>query len=337
MGVPSLITDLSSTAASNSPAGGDSIGTTLDDYIRALSAFIHQLYNTSIIWAGTSTGTNTITATASPAPTAYVTGQGYAFLAGGANTGAATLNLNSLGAKSITKDGTTALASGDIPSGTVAVVIYDGTEFQLINPAISGTVTSVALTVPAEFSVSGSPITGSGTLAVSKANQSANIVFAGPSSGGAAAPTFRALVSADLPAVNVYNHLTASPTGTTSSTGVMMGLAGAITPAGSGAIEVSITGYMLNSAAHSNTIQIRYGTGSAPANGAAATGTLLGGVQLIGCGAVSGGGGIPIALNGILSGLTLSTAYWVDVLLTSVDNTSTASISQVNVSIKEIK
>jgi len=62
-----------------------------------------------------------------------------------------------------------------------------------------GTVTSVALTVPSEFSVSGSPVTTSGTLAVSKANQSANGVFAGPTSGGAAAPTFRALVSADIP------------------------------------------------------------------------------------------------------------------------------------------
>jgi len=64
----------------------------------------------------------------------------------------------------------------------------------------SGTVTSVALTVPAEFSVSGSPVTTSGTLAVTKANESANLVWAGPTSGGAAQPTFRALVAADIPA-----------------------------------------------------------------------------------------------------------------------------------------
>ncbi len=36
------------------------------------------------------------------------------------------------------------------------------------------------------------------------ANQGANLVFAGPSSGGAAAPTFRASVKADLPASAVY-------------------------------------------------------------------------------------------------------------------------------------
>jgi hypothetical protein len=63
----------------------------------------------------------------------------------------------------------------------------------------SGTVESVGLSMPAEFSVAGSPVTSSGTLAVSKADQNANLVYAGPSSGGAAAPTFRALVQADLP------------------------------------------------------------------------------------------------------------------------------------------
>lgn len=64
-----------------------------------------------------------------------------------------------------------------------------------------GSVTSVALTAPAEFTVTGSPITGSGTLAIAKATQNANTVYAGPASGSAAAPTFRALVSADISAI----------------------------------------------------------------------------------------------------------------------------------------
>ena len=66
--------------------------------------------------------------------------------------------------------------------------------------AATGTVTSVALTVPAEFSVSGSPVTSSGTLAITKANETANTVWAGPTSGAAATPAFRALVAADSPA-----------------------------------------------------------------------------------------------------------------------------------------
>lgn len=72
----------------------------------------------------------------------------------------------------------------------------------LISGVGTGTVTSVGMTVPNILSVSGSPVTGSGTLAVSLATQSANAVFAGPGSGSAAAPTFRSLVSADLPDID---------------------------------------------------------------------------------------------------------------------------------------
>ena len=63
----------------------------------------------------------------------------------------------------------------------------------------TGTVTSVAMTVPAFLSVAGSPITTTGTLAVTLATETANTVFAGPTTGSAAVPTFRALVGADLP------------------------------------------------------------------------------------------------------------------------------------------
>jgi hypothetical protein len=54
------------------------------------------------------------------------------------------------------------------------------------------------MTVPAILSVSGGPITASGTLAVTLATQVANVIFAGPTTGAAAAPTFRALVLADF-------------------------------------------------------------------------------------------------------------------------------------------
>src|SRR4051812_15643826 len=65
-----------------------------------------------------------------------------------------------------------------------------------------GTVLSVGLTAPAaEFSVAGSPVTTTGALAISKKNQNANLVWAGPTNGAAAQPTFRALVAADLPPV----------------------------------------------------------------------------------------------------------------------------------------
>jgi hypothetical protein len=61
----------------------------------------------------------------------------------------------------------------------------------------SGTVTSVGLSLPNIFSLSGTPVTTSGTLSASLASQSANLFFAGPSSGSAAAPAFRRLAPAD--------------------------------------------------------------------------------------------------------------------------------------------
>ena len=63
-----------------------------------------------------------------------------------------------------------------------------------------GTVTSVGLSLPSEFTVSGSPVTTSGTLTGVWADAAQNAVFAGPSTGGAGTPTFRALVDADMPA-----------------------------------------------------------------------------------------------------------------------------------------
>lgn len=67
----------------------------------------------------------------------------------------------------------------------------------------NATVTSVGLSVPGTiYSVSGSPVTTSGTLTLSLLAQTANTVFAGPVSGSAAAPTFRTLVAADLPNPN---------------------------------------------------------------------------------------------------------------------------------------
>lgn len=95
-----------------------------------------QVANSSLIYAGTSAGTDTITATLTPAITAYAAGQRYHFKAGGTNTGAASINFNSVGAGTLRKgpDGATALAAGDITTGGMYTVEYDGTNFQLLNP-----------------------------------------------------------------------------------------------------------------------------------------------------------------------------------------------------------
>lgn len=69
----------------------------------------------------------------------------------------------------------------------------------------TGTVTSVTFTGDGTVlsSTPSAAVTSSGTLTAALATQSANRVLAGPTTGGAAAPTFRALVAADLPAGTV--------------------------------------------------------------------------------------------------------------------------------------
>lgn len=68
-----------------------------------------------------------------------------------------------------------------------------------------GTVTSVALSDASTLSIytiSGSPVTTSGTLTLTAKTQTANTVFAGPTTGAAAQPTFRSLVAADIPSLS---------------------------------------------------------------------------------------------------------------------------------------
>ena len=100
-------------------------------------------------------------------------------------------------------------ASGNLRKGSLIgaggiAVSYDNATgvFTISGAGGGGSVTSVGLTMPGIFTVTGSPVTSSGTLAVGLATQSANKVLAGPASGSSpAAPAFRGLVEADLPPI----------------------------------------------------------------------------------------------------------------------------------------
>lgn len=78
---------------------------------------------------------------------AYVTGQTFKFKANTANTGACTLNVSALGAKTIKKDVTTDLATGDILANQIVKIVYDGTNFQIVSPlpSISPTIQTYTL------------------------------------------------------------------------------------------------------------------------------------------------------------------------------------------------
>lgn len=85
--------------------------------------------NNNVVWLGTTTGTNTIVATTETAIQLYA-GLTVAAKMGGTNSGAATLNINGLGAKAVQLNGSPA-SSGQIVSGASYLFLYDGTAFQL--------------------------------------------------------------------------------------------------------------------------------------------------------------------------------------------------------------
>lgn len=85
--------------------------------------------------------------------------------------------------------------------------------------ASSGTVTSVALSLPSIITVTGSPVTGAGTLTGTLASQTANTVFAAPN-GSSGTPVFRALVSNDIPNLSASKITSGQGTLSTSTTGV---------------------------------------------------------------------------------------------------------------------
>ncbi len=123
-----------------------------------------------------------------------------------------------------------------------------------------GSVTSVALTTPAFLSVSGSPVTSSGTLAVSLATQTANTVFAGPDTGSAAAPTFRALVAADIPSLDAAKITSGTiatarlGSGTANATTFLRGDQTWVAPTGSGTVNSGTLGQLAYYAANGVTV-----------------------------------------------------------------------------------
>jgi hypothetical protein len=66
----------------------------------------------------------------------------------------------------------------------------------------SGSVTSVGLSLPAQFSVANSPVTNSGTLTATWTSQAGHSFLAGLDSASTGTPTFRAIAADDLPTLN---------------------------------------------------------------------------------------------------------------------------------------
>lgn len=105
-------------------------------------------------------GTNALTGLATPPLEGYTTGAQYSFIAQNTNSGAVTLDIDSLGVKAVTRSGAVALVAGDIIGSAMILVEYDGTRFQLLNPN-----SFTNLSVTGNFTVTGN-VTIGGTLGI---------------------------------------------------------------------------------------------------------------------------------------------------------------------------
>jgi hypothetical protein len=176
------------------------------------SANLSQVQSTVTKLLTSVSGTDTITAVGAPVVAAYAAGQMFYFVATGDNTGAVTLNIDSLGAKAVTRDGSVALAAGDIKSGEVVVVVYDGTRFQVVSQLNSaGNATFANVSITSALNVGGvatftaNPVLSGGTangvlyLNGSKAATSGSaLVFDGTNLGiGTSSPAYKLQVSAN--------------------------------------------------------------------------------------------------------------------------------------------
>ncbi|NTG73312.1 hypothetical protein G6M02_08220 [Agrobacterium rhizogenes] len=87
--------------------------------------------NNSWVYAVAGGSANALTAAISPIPSGYTAGLDVILKITATNTGASTLNLNSLGAVAITRADLSPVQAGDLRTGSIMVLTYDGIQFQV--------------------------------------------------------------------------------------------------------------------------------------------------------------------------------------------------------------
>lgn len=177
--------DGQSPATANLPMGGfkhtnAAVATARSDY-----ATYGQLQDSAGQYVATVGGTATaITLTPSPAITAYATGQAFKFKTGSAATGATTVAISGLTAKTVVNQDGGAIVSGQWASGELITITYDGTNFiaqnrNFVSPVVVGDITvgNVKASGSAGVVIQNSAGT---TVATIGSAASVNSSFAGP-------------------------------------------------------------------------------------------------------------------------------------------------------------
>ena len=202
----------------------------------------------------------------------------------------------------------------------------------LASPALTGTPTVPTATVGTNT-----------TQAASTAFVIANAASAGVSSiaGNSGAFTLSGGLTNSANAIKLaLNNASlqaypSNPLGTSSGTpGVMMGLGGVctLTPTYSGRVQLTFTGLLACSTTAASRAQAYYGTGTAPLNGVAPTGTAVGGIG--GTYSAVSTAGWTVTLTAVITGLTPGTPYWFDISVFA-NSAGTCSITNVSCSAVE--
>ncbi len=111
---------------------------------RTDSLRIDQVQDGDLLYAGTVGGSaNAIELTMSPASGGPVEGMMVLFIPGSDNTNAVTVDLDSDGAAALEQN-STALAGGELQAGQPAIIIHDGTNWQLANTDVLAVLASTA-------------------------------------------------------------------------------------------------------------------------------------------------------------------------------------------------
>jgi hypothetical protein len=247
-----------------------------------------------------------------------------------------------------TGGGISGLTTGVIPQATGSTAIGNSspqldngvtTSNTLTYAGSGGTATpQVVLTGSGPWTVASTPgscatsASSKGQICISSAN---NLPVYGYNAG-----TNYTILTANVGTEQTSVSSETAPSSTSAYT--MQGLAGSIIPHSTGTVLIIISGYLTASAttaAYGINIQVSYGTGGAPSNGASLTGTQVGAVQTWKTGTTltaSGDLAAPIMTQALVTGLTVGTTYWIDLAAEAVGAASDYKINNANITAVEL-
>ena len=125
------------TGLTKTQVGLSNVDNTSNATERAASAVMSSKTIATFNYAADAGANDSYVISLSPAPASYTTGMMVIFKANTANTTGCTINVNSLGVKNIVKRVSTTPATGDILQNMFCWLVYDGTNFVLLNPVVN--------------------------------------------------------------------------------------------------------------------------------------------------------------------------------------------------------